>query len=99
MPRRLAQDGRDGIGQADVRAGKVEEVGDPVVDGRDTSRLPGGAALFALPLRPATGRVISLVMLTGLDWPTPDFSTHFSTLCRRQCGAAPSACERPVNDL
>lgn len=36
--------------------------------------------LFGLPLRQTTGFVASLLKLTGLDWPVPDYST----LCRRQ---------------
>ena len=36
--------------------------------------------LFGLPLRQTTGFVESLLALTGLEWPVPDFST----LCRRQ---------------
>jgi hypothetical protein len=36
--------------------------------------------LFGLPLRQTTGFVESLLALTGLEWPMPDFST----LCRRQ---------------
>jgi hypothetical protein len=36
--------------------------------------------LFGLPLRQTTGFVVSLLMLVGLDWSVPDFST----LCRRQ---------------
>lgn len=36
--------------------------------------------LFGLALRQATGRVASLLKLSGLDWPMPDYST----LCRRQ---------------
>ena len=36
--------------------------------------------LFALPLRQTTGFVESLLLLIGLDWAVPDFST----LCRRQ---------------
>jgi hypothetical protein len=34
-------------------------------------------ALFGLPLRQATGMVASMLDLTGLDWPVPDFSTLF----------------------
>ena len=36
--------------------------------------------LFGLPLRQATGFVESLLALSGLDWPVPDYTT----LCRRQ---------------
>ncbi len=36
--------------------------------------------LFGLALRQATGMVASLLKLSGLDWPTPDYTT----LCRRQ---------------
>ena len=36
--------------------------------------------LFGLALRQATGMVASLLKLSGLDWPMPDYST----LCRRQ---------------
>jgi len=36
--------------------------------------------LFGMPLRQTTGFVQSLLMLVGLDWAVPDFST----LCRRQ---------------
>ena len=36
--------------------------------------------LFNLPLRQATGLVASLLKLTDLDWPVPDYTT----LCRRQ---------------
>lgn len=36
--------------------------------------------LFGLPLRQATGFVESLLSLSGLDWPVPDYTT----LCRRQ---------------
>ncbi len=36
--------------------------------------------LFKLPLRQTAGMVASLVRMTGLDWPVPDYST----LCRRQ---------------
>ena len=36
--------------------------------------------LFGLPLRQATGFVVSLLKLAGLDWPVPDHGT----LCRRQ---------------
>ena len=36
--------------------------------------------LFGLPLRQATGFVHSLLQLSGLEWPVPDYST----LCRRQ---------------
>jgi hypothetical protein len=36
--------------------------------------------LFKLPLRQTAGMVASLLRLSGLDWPVPDFST----LCRRQ---------------
>ena len=36
--------------------------------------------LFKLPLRQAAGMVGALLMLAGLDWPVPDFST----VCRRQ---------------
>lgn len=36
--------------------------------------------LFGLPLRQTTGFVESLLLLAGLDWKVPDFST----LCRRQ---------------
>ena len=37
-------------------------------------------ALFGLPLRQTAGMAASLLELTGLDWPVPDFST----LCLRQ---------------
>lgn len=36
--------------------------------------------LFKLALREIVGMVASLLRLTGLDWPVPDYST----LCRRQ---------------
>ncbi|MBJ2154122.1 IS5 family transposase [Paracoccus sp. IB05] len=36
--------------------------------------------LFGLPLRQTTGFVESLLALSGLDWPVPDYTT----LCRRQ---------------
>lgn len=36
--------------------------------------------LFGLPLRQATGCVESLLSLSGLDWPVPDYTA----LCRRQ---------------
>lgn len=36
--------------------------------------------LFGLPLRQTTGMVSSILQMTGLDWPVPDFST----LSRRQ---------------
>ena len=36
--------------------------------------------LFGMALRQTTGFVESLLRLTGLDWPVPDFST----ICRRQ---------------
>ncbi len=36
--------------------------------------------LFGLPLRQTTGFVHSLLQLSGLEWPVPDYST----LCRRQ---------------
>jgi hypothetical protein len=36
--------------------------------------------LFKLPLRQTAGMVASLLLLAGLDWPVPDYST----LCRRQ---------------
>lgn len=36
--------------------------------------------LFGLALRQASGMVASLLKLSGLDWPTPDYTT----LCRRQ---------------
>lgn len=36
--------------------------------------------LFGLALRQATGMVASLLKLSGLDWPMPDYTT----LCRRQ---------------
>lgn len=36
--------------------------------------------LFKLPLRQTAGMVSSLLQLSGLDWPVPDYST----LCRRQ---------------
>lgn len=36
--------------------------------------------LFQLPLRQVTGLVQSLLRMTGLDWPVPDYTT----LCRRQ---------------
>lgn len=36
--------------------------------------------LFGLPLRQTTGFVQSLLKLSGLDWPVPDYST----LCKRQ---------------
>ena len=36
--------------------------------------------LFGLPLRQATGFVESLLRLSGLYWPVPDYTT----LCRRQ---------------
>ncbi len=36
--------------------------------------------LFGLPLRQTIGLVSSLLMLSGLDWPVPDYTT----LCRRQ---------------
>ena len=38
--------------------------------------------LFGLALRQATGLVQSLLSLSGLQWPVPDYST----LCRRQLG-------------
>ena len=38
--------------------------------------------LFGLALRQATGLVQSLLTLSGLHWPVPDYST----LCRRQLG-------------
>ncbi len=41
--------------------------------------------LFGLPLRQTTGVVESLLTLSGLDWPVPDYTT----LCRRQIGAGP----------
>jgi len=41
---------------------------------------PTMKVLFAMPFRPTTGFVESLLRLGGLDWPVPDFST----LCRRQ---------------
>ena len=33
-------------------------------------------ALLGLPLRQTTGMVASLLDLSGLDWPVPDFSTR-----------------------
>ena len=36
--------------------------------------------LFKLPLRQTTGMVASLLKISGLDWPVPDYTT----LCRRQ---------------
>ncbi len=36
--------------------------------------------LFGLPLRQTVGLVESLIQMTGLDWPVPDYST----LYRRQ---------------
>jgi hypothetical protein len=36
--------------------------------------------LFKLPLKQAAGMMASLLQLSELDWPVPDFST----LCRRQ---------------
>ncbi len=36
--------------------------------------------LFGVALRQASGMVASLLKLSGLDWPTPDYTT----LCRRQ---------------
>ena len=48
-------------------------------------------ALFGLPLRQVTGRVASLLALTGLDWLVPDYST----LCRRQKHLAVAIAHRP----
>ena len=47
--------------------------------------------LFGLALRQATGMVASLLKLSGLDWPMPDYST----LCRRQQRLQVSISYRP----
>ncbi len=44
--------------------------------------------LFGLALRQATGFVESLLHLSGLSWPVPDFST----ICRRQRNLQKSMC-------
>lgn len=55
--------------------------------------------LFGLPLRQTVGLVASLIEMTGLDWPVPDYST----LCRRQARIAvqiPYRCSgHPLNLL
>ena len=48
-------------------------------------------ALLGLPLRQVTGMVASLLVLAGLDWPVPDYST----LSRRQKGLLVAISHRP----
>ncbi len=57
--------------------------------------------LFGLPLRQSIGLVESLLELSGLDWPVPDFSTvsrrqkRLQVVSRRCCCAA-AGCAAPI---
>ena len=52
------------------KRGRQQTFSDAAIQARLTIKV-----LFGLPLRQTTSFVVSLLKLSGLDWPVPDYST------------------------